>query len=116
MVLVRAMSRRILLSWEVLLNCWVACCIRRPNCALSSSSNSCCNSTGFLFLNSLALDFMINRPLVVQQRLSGSEVWQLRDGMPAGPTPHRRHPFHITLCLAESLPQNTPDYLFRSPS
>src|SRR5688500_15440772 len=116
MVLVRAISRRILLNWQVLLNCWVACCIRRPNCALINSSNSCCNSTGFLFLSSLALDFMINRLLVAQQKLSGSEAWQLRAGMPVAPTPHRRHPFHIALCLAEFLPQNTPDYLFRYPS
>src|ERR1019366_10407772 len=50
----RAMSRRTFLIWLLLASCWVATCMRRPNCAFSRSFNSCCNSAGFLVLKSLA--------------------------------------------------------------
>src|SRR5512146_1181936 len=61
-VFTRAMLRRTLVNWLVLLNCWVATCIRRPNCSLPRDNSSCCSSATDLFFSSLA--FMIT-PLLV---------------------------------------------------
>src|ERR1039457_2300303 len=36
----RAMSRRVFFSWLLLVNCWVATCMRRLNCAFSRSFSS----------------------------------------------------------------------------
>src|SRR5215469_4637178 len=36
----RAMSRRTFFSWLVLVSCWVASCMRRPNCAFNRSDSS----------------------------------------------------------------------------
>src|SRR6185312_17277415 len=49
------MSRRTLASWLVLESCCVACCMRRPNCALSRSSSSFFSSSPFLARNSLVV-------------------------------------------------------------
>src|SRR5262245_10814972 len=43
MVRTRAMSRLTFFSWLVFDSCWVASCMRRPNCARSSSSSSFCS-------------------------------------------------------------------------
>ena len=48
----RAMSRRTLASWLVFVSCWVAFCMRRLNCALSSELSSSRSSSGDRFLNS----------------------------------------------------------------
>src|SRR6185503_11209444 len=57
----RAISRRTFLIWLVLASCCVACCMRRPNCAFSSSLSSFCSSSPFLARSSLA--FMAAFPL-----------------------------------------------------
>src|SRR6185503_3003588 len=49
----RAMSRLPFFSWLVLDSCWVASCMRRPNCALSRPSSSFCSSSPFLPRSSL---------------------------------------------------------------
>src|SRR6185503_13580787 len=59
----RAISRRTFLIWLVLASCCVACCMRRPNCAFSSSLSSFCSSSPFLARSSLA--FMAAFPLYV---------------------------------------------------
>ena len=50
----RAMSRRTFLIWLVLVNCWVAICMRRENCALSNSFSSLSRSVADLVRNSVA--------------------------------------------------------------
>src|SRR6185503_14660839 len=50
----RAMSRFTFFSWLVLASCWVASCMRRPNCARSSDSSSLFRSSAFLPRSSLA--------------------------------------------------------------
>src|SRR5258706_4257452 len=50
----RAMSRRTLRIWLMLVSCWVACCMRRPNCAFRSSFSSLVRSSPFLARRSLA--------------------------------------------------------------
>src|SRR5687768_9444172 len=84
--------------------------MRRPNCALNSSNNSRCSSTGFLVLRSLTFDFIVNRPPVLQRMSSESAVWKRPNERPAVPAPHQRRPFHTTSCPAEFLPQSTPDF------
>src|SRR5574340_817613 len=71
MVFTRAISRRMLRNWFVLLNCWVANCMRRPNCARRSSNSSCGSSAGFLSLNSFA--FIVNHLPRSEERRVGKE-------------------------------------------
>src|SRR6476646_8114053 len=52
MVRTRAMSRFTFLSWLVLASCWVATCMRRPNCARSNPSSSFCRSSPLFSLSS----------------------------------------------------------------
>ena len=56
----RAISRRVFLIWLLLVNCWVADCMRKENWALSRSANSLVNAAPSLARNSLA--FMIYAP------------------------------------------------------
>src|SRR5581483_3963803 len=49
----RAMSRRTFFSWLVLASCWVASCMRSPNCARSRLSSSFCSSAPSLDRSSL---------------------------------------------------------------
>src|SRR5216117_2684978 len=44
----RAMSRRTFFNWLVLVSCWVASCMRSPNCARSRPSSSFCSSSPLL--------------------------------------------------------------------
>ena len=44
----RAMPRRTSFSFDVLVSCCVATCMRRPNCSFSSASSSVCSSAAFL--------------------------------------------------------------------
>src|SRR5438477_13156789 len=69
MVRTRAMSWRTFLSWLVLLSCWVASCMRRPNWARSSASSSFCSSTGSLPRSSLA--FIVSLRASVARRWCG---------------------------------------------
>src|SRR4029077_114967 len=54
----RAMSRRTFFNWLVLVSCCVALCMRRPNCARSSSSSSLESCAGSLARSSLAFIFL----------------------------------------------------------
>src|SRR3970282_1654868 len=51
----RAMSRRTLLNWLVLVSCWVAFCMRSPNCAFRSELSSCCSSSADFAFRSAAV-------------------------------------------------------------
>ena len=44
----RAIPRRTVFSFELSVSCWVAACMRRPNCSFSSASSSVCSSAGRL--------------------------------------------------------------------
>src|SRR5712691_211235 len=55
----RAMSRRTLFSWLLLVSCCVAFCMRRPNCARSSSSSSLESCARSLARSSLAFIIVI---------------------------------------------------------
>src|SRR5256885_10302439 len=62
MVRTRAMSRRTLLSWLLLVSCCVAFCMRRPNWARSSSSSSLESCAGSLARSSLAFMIISSSP------------------------------------------------------
>src|SRR5690606_12607862 len=59
----RAMSRRVLRSWDVLVSCWVAICMRSEKCAFSRSPSSFFSASSSLARSSLAFIFLpLRRP------------------------------------------------------
>src|SRR5690606_12241933 len=54
----RAMSRRVLRSWLVLVSCWVAICMRSEKGAFSRSPSSFCSASWSLSRSSLAFIFL----------------------------------------------------------
>ena len=51
----RAMLRRTCFSFSVFVSCWVARCIRRPNCSFSSAASSVLSSSGDLAASAFVL-------------------------------------------------------------
>src|SRR6266571_4091240 len=104
MVRTRAMSRRTLFSWLLLVSCCVAFCMRRPNWARRSSSSSLESCAGSLARSSLAFMIMPScttlTPSDGTQTPCAAEAWLRRGQTPPAPSARPPRPFRRAPCPA----------------
>src|SRR5512132_34491 len=120
-VLTRAMPRRTSFSFDVLVSCCVARCMRRPNCSFNSASSSVCSSAALLpasavFVSVRFIAFSVNRRRGGARTSCAAAAWPRQARTLLARAPPRRRPFRRAPCPAGSRKRSTPGCPCRCPS